>query len=179
MWRTHLGIHVEIENQEWKVYLKTLQATDFQMARMGWIGDFADPFTFLELLMGTNGNNHSNWSHPQYEDLLREANRTRDAAARLALLRRAEAIAMDDLPVLPLYVYTRLELVKPYLMGHWLNYQHRMLFKYWWIDERWYDGPQTPLPNPPPPMIAPEQPPAGAIVPEAAALPSAPPEATP
>jgi oligopeptide transport system substrate-binding protein len=156
MWREHLGIRVEIENQEWKVYLKTLQMTDFQIARMGWIGDFADPFTFLELLMGANGNNHSNWSNAQYEGLLREANSTRDPAARLELLRRAEAIAMDELPVLPLYVYTRLELVKPYLMGHWLNYQHRMLFKYWWIDERWYEGPQTPLPNPPPPMMAPE-----------------------
>jgi oligopeptide transport system substrate-binding protein len=163
MWRAHLGVHVEIENQEWKVFLKTLQATDFQMARLGWIGDYPDPFTFLELLMAGNGNNHSNWSNPRYDELLRQANRTRDRAARMDLLRRAEAIAMDELPVLPLYVYTWSEMVKPYLMGHWLNYQHRQLFKYWWIDRRWYDGPQQRLPNEPPPVGLPQSAPQEAV----------------
>lgn len=157
MWKQHLGADVTIENQEWKVYLKTLQATDFQIARMGWIGDYADPFTFLELLASGNGNNHSNWTDPEYDQLLRDANRTQNAEARLALLRRAEELAMDAVPLIPIYVYTRSELVKPYLMGHTLNYQHRQLFKYWWIDRRWYDGPQRERRTaPPPPMLRPE-----------------------
>jgi oligopeptide transport system substrate-binding protein len=137
MWRKHLGIRAEIENQEWKVYLSTLKQMNFQVARMGWIGDYPDPYTFLELVTRGNGNNHSNWTHPEYERLLREANLTRDRSARYALMRRAEALLMDEAPVLPLYVYTWSELGKPYLMGHWLNYQHRELFKYWWIDRRW------------------------------------------
>jgi ABC-type oligopeptide transport system substrate-binding subunit len=157
MWRKQLGIEVTPENQEWKVYLKTLEAVDFQIARLGWIGDYNDPFTFLELLSRSNGNNHSNWQDPEYDRLLGEANRTQDPTARLALLRRAETLMMDAQPVLPLYVYTRSELVKPYLMGHRLNYQQRMMFKYWWIDTRWYHGPQPDrAPDPEPPMLEPE-----------------------
>ena len=47
---------------------------------------------------------------------------------------------MAQTPVIPIYVYTRLELIKPYLQGNPLNYQHRQVFKDWWIDERYYEG---------------------------------------
>jgi oligopeptide transport system substrate-binding protein len=157
MWKKHLKVDVQIENQEWKVYLKTLQATEFQLARMGWIGDYPDPNTFLELLVTGNGNNHSNWSDPEYDALLRRANRTQDRAQRLAMLREAEAIAMRQAPLIPLYTYTRSELVKPYLMGHFNNVQSRLLMKHWWIDERWYGGvPAERLPNIAPPLALPE-----------------------
>jgi ABC-type oligopeptide transport system substrate-binding subunit len=157
MWKQHLGVHVELENQEWKVFLKTLEATDFQIARMAWVGDYPDPNTFLELLGKSNGNNHSNWSHPEYDALLAQANRTQDRASRLQLLHRAEALLIAQAPIMPMYVYTRSELVKPYLMGHFLNYQQRLLFKYWWIDERWYSGTPERLPNTPPPLLFPER----------------------
>ena len=49
MWKDNLGIDVEIENQEWKTYLGRMSRMEFQMARMGWVGDYADPNTFLEL----------------------------------------------------------------------------------------------------------------------------------
>jgi hypothetical protein len=72
-------------------------------------------------------------------------------------MRRAEALLMDEAPVMPLYVYTHSELIKPYLMGHWLNYQHRQLFKYWWIDRRWYERDDLErLPNTPPAVERPE-----------------------
>jgi ABC-type oligopeptide transport system substrate-binding subunit len=151
MWKRNLGVAVDLENQEWKVYLKRLQAMEFQIARMGWVGDYPDPYTFLELLTPNNGNNHSNWKEPRYADLLRQANTQTDPARRMQFLREAEALAMDATPVIPLYVYTRSEVIKPYLMGNWLNYQNHPQFKYWWIDERWYDGvPASPLPNLPP-----------------------------
>ena len=64
---------------------------------------------------------------------------------------------MEAAPVIPIYVYTHSELVKPYLQGQFLNYQHRQLFKYWSIDERWYDGtPAVRTPSRPPPLIKPE-----------------------
>ena len=70
MWKEHLGVEVTIENQEWKVYLKNQQMMNFQIARMGWIMDYADPYTYLELLSAHNGNNHSLWSSREYDDLL-------------------------------------------------------------------------------------------------------------
>jgi oligopeptide transport system substrate-binding protein len=156
MWKQHLGIPVEIENQEWKVYLKSLEQKDFQIARLGWVGDYPDPNTFLELLTEGSGNNHSNWKNAEYEALLREANSTRDRAQRMGLLLRAETLAMSEVPLVPLYVYTRSELVKPYVVGHFLNYQQRLLFKYWSIDTRFYTGAPDPLPPQPPPLALPE-----------------------
>jgi oligopeptide transport system substrate-binding protein len=136
MWRKHLGATVELENQEWKVFLKSIAAHDFQIARAGWLGDYPDPLTFLDLLASYNGNNHANWRDPHYDALLEHANHQRYPAARMQLLQEAERYLMRAVPVIPLYVYTRSELVKPYLRGHALNYEGRQQFKYWWIDAR-------------------------------------------
>lgn len=153
MWKQHLGVSIAIENQEWKVYLKNLQQMTFQMARLGWVGDYADPFTFLELLKSTNGNNHSGWANERYDDLLRQANATLDTGKRLALLREAETLAMAEAPMIPIYVYTRSEMWKPYLKGMWSSYIGNHAIKYWWIDKRWYDGvPTTPVADEPPPL---------------------------
>jgi oligopeptide transport system substrate-binding protein len=129
MWRKNLGIEIELENQEWKVFLKTLQTHDFQVARMGWIGDYPDPFTFLDVVSSQSGNNHSGWADPEYDALLKRANAQRDPVQRLVLLQQAERRMMDAAPVLPIYVYTRSEMTKPYLRGHYLNYENRHLFK--------------------------------------------------
>lgn len=160
MWKKNLGIDIDIDNLEWKVYLKKQVAMDFQISRHAWIGDYPDPFTFLELLSGLSGNNHSNWQHPEYDRLLAESNRTLDPAARLALMRKAEQLMLAEAPVTPLYVYTRNQMVKPYLRGFWNNIQNHPIMKYWYIDERFYKSvPDVPLEDPLPPMLLPEPPP--------------------
>ncbi len=154
MWKENLGVEVAIENQEWQVFLRNQQLMNFQIARMGWILDYADPFTLLELLTEHNGNNHSNWHTPEYDRMLRAGNNNPDPAQRLAIFREAETMLRDATPMLPIYVYTKSTMVKPYLMGYWGNYLDQHPWKYFWIDERWYDGvPDEPLPNTPPPHI--------------------------
>lgn len=148
MWKDVLGIRVELENQEWKVFLSTAEMNNFQLCRMGWTADYADPFTFLELLTSACGNNHSNWSDPAYDRLLKEANREPDPAKRLAKFREAEALALEQQPLIPLYTYTRTQLVKPYVRGIWGNHQDRHPWKYIWIDEA---APAAPAADPPPP----------------------------
>ncbi len=148
MWKDVLGISVELENQEWKVFLSTAEMNNFQLCRMGWTADYADPFTFLELLTSACGNNHSNWSDPAYDRLLKEANREPDPATRLAKFREAEALALEQQPLIPLYTYTRTQLVKPYVRGIWGNHQDRHPWKYIWIDEA---SPAAPAADPPPP----------------------------
>ena len=171
MWRENLGIPVEIENQEWKVYLGNLEAMNFQIARMGWIGDFADPYTFLELLTSGNGNNHSLWADPAYDGLLRKANETTDPAARLAILRQAEALAMEATPLIPIYTFVQTTMHKPYLRGAWPNFQSRHLFKYYSIDPRFYDGvPDVVVQEPAPPVLRPERVPERAAAPQQVAV---------
>lgn len=156
MWKENLGIDVLIENQEWKVYLNRLQQMDFQVARLGWIGDYADPNTFLDLFVSNNGNNHSNWKDEKFDQMLLDANRQVDRQKRLDGLRKAEAYAMSQYPMLPIYVYTKPSMVKPYLGGFFGNDMDRHQWKYFYIDEDWYDGkPATIKDDPVPPMVAP------------------------
>ncbi|MCA9187741.1 MAG: peptide ABC transporter substrate-binding protein, partial [Planctomycetales bacterium] len=134
MWKKHLGIEIQIENLEWNVYLKRLADTDFQIARLGWNADYADPFTFLELFSAHSGNNHSNWANAEYDQLLRDANASRDATVRMATLRAAEQLMLDAQPVIPLYVYTRPTMVKPYLHGYYRSPMDRHPWKWMWIE---------------------------------------------
>ena len=69
MWKSELGIQVGITNQEWKVYLDTITKHNFDVARLGWIGDL-DPIGFLDTLRTGSPDNISNWSNPQFDALM-------------------------------------------------------------------------------------------------------------
>ena len=56
MWKKNLGVNITLTNQEWKVFLSTRSKGDYQVARHGWIGDYADPMTFIDLFESGGGN---------------------------------------------------------------------------------------------------------------------------
>ncbi len=68
-----LGIRVKPYNQEWQSYLATMRVGDFDLARAGWIGDYLDPNTFLDIWVTNGGNNQTGWSHPTYDRLIAAA----------------------------------------------------------------------------------------------------------
>lgn len=110
MWKDHLHVEVELLNQEWKVYLASITSLDYQIARSGWIGDFLDPVNFLECFVSGGGNNRTGWSSAPYDELIAKSRGTMDPQARIALFQEAERILLDEMPVLPLYFYTRIYL---------------------------------------------------------------------
>lgn len=71
--RRELGIRAQAYNQEWQSYLATIRARDYSLARAGWIGDYEDPNTFLDLWVSEGGNNQTGWSHPLYDRLIEAA----------------------------------------------------------------------------------------------------------
>lgn len=107
MWRQHLGIDVGIYNQEWKVYLDSQSKLDYDLARAGWIADYVYPMTFLEIFTAGNGNNDTGWRNPRYDALIRQAQGAADEAQRMELMQQAEAVLLADMPVIPIYWYTR------------------------------------------------------------------------
>jgi oligopeptide transport system substrate-binding protein len=117
MWRTHLGIEVDLRNLEWKIYLDHQSRMDFAIIRRAWVADFSDPSTFLDMFTKTNGNNNTGWSNADYDRLVQQAQFERDVAKRMALLKQAEAILMDELPILPVYFYVTKNLLKPRVEG--------------------------------------------------------------
>jgi oligopeptide transport system substrate-binding protein len=117
MWRQNLGIHAGLMNQEWKVYLDSQRTLSYQIARAGWIGDYEDPNTFLNMWVTDGGNNNTGFSHPEYDRLIEEAGGTADPQQRYQILQQAEAILLEELPIMPLYFYTSKRLVHPSVRG--------------------------------------------------------------
>jgi len=106
MWRETLGINVVLQNAEWKVYLREVELLHYDVARAGWIGDYGDPMTFLDMWLKDGGNNNTGWSDPRYDELIRRATFERDLDKRAALLREAEKILVEDeFPIIPIYIY--------------------------------------------------------------------------
>lgn len=113
MWKENLGIRVGLYNQEWKVYLDTMHNLDFGIARGGWVGDYPDPNTFLDMFVTNGGNNNTGWSNKDYDKYIDLASQTADDTERFEYFHKAEAILMKELPILPLYIYTTQKLVSP------------------------------------------------------------------
>lgn len=117
MWADELGIEVELGNMEWNAYLDTLSEGDFQMARLGWLGDFMDPITFLDVLLTGGGNNRGNYSNAEYDKLLADAKATGDQEKRLEYLSKAEKILLKEAGVAPIYFYTEVRVQQEYVKG--------------------------------------------------------------
>lgn len=121
MWQDTLGIRVGLINQDWKVYLNSRSTGNYDIARGGWIGDYNDPTTFLNLFAGNSGNNWTGWRDTEYDALLAQAAAEQDLEARAALLSRAEQRMLDSAPVVPLYYYVSSYLVSPAVQGWHAN----------------------------------------------------------
>ena len=117
MWRQHLGIDIGIYNQEWKVYLDSQSALNFDLSRSGWIADYAYPMTFLEIFTTGNGNNDTGWANPRYDSLIQQARTAQTEPQRMQLMKAAEELLLTELPVVPIYWYTRTYLKDPRLQG--------------------------------------------------------------
>jgi len=115
--QNNLNIQIELQNMEWGSFLDKVQQTDYQVARAGWIADYPDPNTFLDMWMTDNPQNNTNWSNKEYDELIRSAARETDPAIRMDILRQAEQIWVDEMPVIPIYFYTSINVVKPNVKG--------------------------------------------------------------
>ncbi|GLC87464.1 peptide ABC transporter substrate-binding protein [Lysinibacillus piscis] len=112
-WSKNLGISTTLDNSEWQVYLEKLNQLDYQVGRMGWIADYNDAYTFLEMYnTAANGNNDTGWENAEYKKLLDQSIVEADPAKRLELLKQAEGIAVSEFPVAPIYYYTNLYVQK-------------------------------------------------------------------
>lgn len=113
MWQKHLGIKVRIVQREWTTYLQKQYDADYDLCVAGWIGDYLDPTTFLDLWITGGSNNNTGWGSKEFENLLNTAENTADIPTRMGLLADAEEIIMNDTPVLPIYFYTTNYLIRP------------------------------------------------------------------
>ncbi len=134
-WHVALGVRVKLENKEWKVFLDELRHHKFQIARMGGLANINDPSTFLnEYRYLSSGLNHPQWNNPKFSELLEESDLTPDEAKRVALLKEAEEVLMDEMPIAPIYFYTGVYLKKPYVKGIHLSELNDLDLKWAYVE---------------------------------------------
>ena len=117
MWKQSLGVLTELVNEEWKVFVGNRRmGVVTQAFRGGWIADYADPVSFLDLFRSGDATAGTFYANPAYDRLL-DAAAARGGAERMALLAEAERVLMGDMPAIPLYHYVSRHLVRPGLGG--------------------------------------------------------------
>ena len=117
MWKENLNIDVQLTNTDWKVYLSRQSIGDYSIARAGWIGDYVDPKTFLDMMVTGRGNNQTGWSNSEYDDLLVKAAQSPSQDERFKNFYKAEKILIDELPIIPIYTYTRIYMLNQDVKG--------------------------------------------------------------
>lgn len=113
MWRQNLGVEIGLINQEWKVYLDSQDTLSYDLARAGWIGDYADPNTFMDMWITGGGNNDTGWSSAEYDRLLAASLSAANEEERMEIYQKMDELLMQELPVIPIYFYTNVYALNP------------------------------------------------------------------
>lgn len=117
-----LGINIELANEEWGTFLDNRASGNFEIARAGWVGDYQDPNTFLDMFMTGAAMNGGKYANDVYDDLLKEAATIKDPASRLGVLRTAEDIMInEDASIIPFYYYITVNMIDTDKWGGWFT----------------------------------------------------------
>lgn len=118
MWQEVLGVTVQLNNQEWAVFLQTRKAGDYSIARNGWMADYNDPMSFLDMWVTDGGNNDAQYANAEYDSLIQAAKASTDPSQRMKLMHQAEDLIIgQDHALCPLYFYTQTYMLKDNVKG--------------------------------------------------------------
>jgi len=151
MWKDVLGAEVNVENQEWKVYLQTItNDTPLEEAphiyRYAWCADYADENNWVHEVFNVEAGSNDlrrNCEDPtctvvtpsEFDDLTAQAAREPDPAVRAELYARAEEIlAAEEVAYAPIYHYTAVAVTKPWLTRNYTSMGGQDFFR-WSIDQ--------------------------------------------
>ncbi|MEH6941389.1 peptide ABC transporter substrate-binding protein [Bacillus sp. JJ722] len=112
MWKENLGVNVTLESVEFQVKIDREKAGDYKVSRAGWIGDYVDPMTFSDLWLTGGTQNDAKYSNAKYDELVNKAKVNNNIEERSKQLHEAEKILIEEMPIMPIYFYT-----KPYVLN--------------------------------------------------------------
>ena len=144
-----VGIDMKLENQEWNTFLNTRKSGDYSIARNGWLADYNDPISFLDMWVSTSGNNdvqfgkgenanvaiynldltpygydtkveNGTWAET-YDVLISTIKSCTDTDNRYAMMHMAEDMLMETGCIIPLYFYTDLYMLDDSVHGFYSN----------------------------------------------------------
>ena len=143
------GITMNLQNQEWNTFLETRKNGEYSVARNGWLADYNDPISFLDMWTSGSGNNdvqfgkgahadlkmynldltaygledkveNGTWAET-YDVLIQRIKACTDAENRYAMMHLAEDMLMETGCIVPLYYYTDLYMIDESVNGFYSN----------------------------------------------------------
>jgi len=128
MWRDVLGVDVSLANEELGVLISNIQqASDIEVFRLSWNGDYYDAHAFLSILEADNPSNFVRYGNADYDSLMARAAEQIDPDSREMFLGEAESVMLADHPLIPIYFYVNKSMVSKRVQGwgdNGLNYHY-------------------------------------------------------
>lgn len=116
--KKNLNIDIELKAQELQVNYSDRHAGNFELCRMNWTADFADPNTYLSMLLSNSTYNCSGIHDEEYDALVRASDNEKDPAKRSALMHEAEKLAVgEQFYVIPLFAMKSCNLIRQGIEG--------------------------------------------------------------
>jgi len=134
MWKK-IGVNVTLASQEWGTFLNTRKDGEYFIARNGWLGDYNDPISFLDMWVTGSGNNDAQWSNKEYDALIAKAKSSSDRAERMEAMHKAEDIIFEESMLCPIYYYVDIYLKSESLEGFYSSPLGYKYFMYSYIKE--------------------------------------------
>ena len=122
------GISMNVTSQEWSTFLNTRKDGAYSIARNGWLGDYNDPISFLDMWTTDSGNNDCQFGKGEhasykgydgktwaesYDATIAAVKACKDPTERFELMHKAENILMSTGAICPIYYYTDIFMCSP------------------------------------------------------------------
>lgn len=134
--KKNLNVKLQLEVNEWKVYLDILHRDPPQMFRQTWGADYPDPETFMNVFTSRNGNNYTRWSNAEFDDLIDKASAEQDQKKRAAMYARGDKmLCQQEVPIIPIYWATQNTMVKPWVKEIGFNAMDLQFFRKVYIEK--------------------------------------------
>jgi oligopeptide transport system substrate-binding protein len=115
-WAKNLGIKIQLERSDHKVFLDKLVSRDYSLAQMFWFSQYHDPMSILDRFKyKTNPKNYCNWENPTYISLLEKTAFAVSPKERAELLEAAESLLLNEMPLTPIYHWKTVFMAKEHV----------------------------------------------------------------
>jgi len=140
-WYEILNINVKIDVVSFRQYYQSVKQNDYDVGYTTWIGDFADPYTFLQMWCRDSNLNDALHNDSEYEALI-DKSMNEEGKKRMETLAEAEALLLSRGNVLPISYSPAVNIIDTNEIDGWYpNALDIHPFKYMSIKAR------SPLPN--------------------------------
>ncbi|MBM3192312.1 MAG: peptide ABC transporter substrate-binding protein, partial [Chlamydiae bacterium] len=136
-WKKALGLDIQLEAVEGKIFFSRVSRQDFQLALGSWVADFRDPINFLEVFRTKDvGTNNTAWENSTYFTKLEKSYNAASSEERLTLLKECEAILVEEVPIIPIWHGTMLYVKNDGIKNVVVSDSGNIDFKWAFIDKK-------------------------------------------